>query len=315
MIPMDRLETMAVFVAVADLRGFAPAARRLGLSPSAVTRMIAALEDRLSIHLLQRTTRSVTLTDAGARYLESARRILSAVEEADAAARAERSEPTGRLVVAAPSSFGRLQVAPLLSEFLARYPAVRGELTLTDRLVNLLEEGVDVAVRIGHLDDSSFRVRAVGVTRRVLVASPAYLAQRGRPRTPAELAGHALIQFTSLQPTPEWTFAQAGALERVSLSPALVTNSADVAVEHAERGGGLAQVLAYQALAGLRAGRLSLVLSAYEQAPVPIQLVYPGARLISASVRAFIELAVATRAWDFVALPDPRRGPADGPGA
>jgi DNA-binding transcriptional LysR family regulator len=175
MITVDRLEAMTTFVAVADRRSFAAAARQLGISASAVTRIVAALEAHLGIRLLQRTTRSVTLTDAGARYLDSARSILSALSDAESSARAESIVPTGRLVVAAPLVFGRREVAPLLSTFLARYPDVTAELTLADRFVNLLEEGVDVAVRIGLLADSSLRVRVVGRTRRVLVASPYYL--------------------------------------------------------------------------------------------------------------------------------------------
>jgi DNA-binding transcriptional LysR family regulator len=296
---------MSVFIAVAELRGFAPAARRLGLSPSAVTRMVAALEERLSIRLLQRTTRSVTLTDAGARYLESARRILAAIDDAERAARAERTEPMGRFVVAAPSTFGRREVAPLMSDFLARYPAVFGELTLSDRLVNLVEEGVDLAVRIGHLDDSSARGRVVGYTRRVVVGSPVYLARRRRPRSPRELGSHTLIHFSSLGVAHEWRFHRGGLEERVAIRPAFVTNSADAAVGHAERGGGLTMVLAYQAAEAIQAGRLEVVLAKQEPPPLPIQLVYPGSRLVSANVKAFIELTRETRSWDFVDLPAP----------
>jgi DNA-binding transcriptional LysR family regulator len=299
---MDRLDAMTAFVTVADLRGFAPAARRLGVSPSAVTRMVAALEERLEIRLLQRTTRSVTLTDAGARYLERARRILADVGEAEDSARAERSVPAGRLVVAAPSVFGRREVAPLMCEFLARYPAVSGELTLADRMVNLVEEGVDVAVRIGVLQDSSLHARRVGETRRVVVGAPAYFARRKKPRVPDDLAAHAIIQFTSLTPIPEWRFVRGNEEQRVSFSPRFVTNSADAAIGHAERGGGLTMVLAYQVIDALQAGRLEVVLPKYEPPPRPIQLVYPGSRLLSANIRAFIELAVTTRDWSFVEL-------------
>ncbi len=302
MIAMDRLDAMAVFVAVAELRGFAPAARRLGLSPSAVTRMVAALEERLSIQLLQRTTRAVSLTDAGARYLESARRILAAVDEAEGAARAERVEPTGRFVVTAPRAFGGREVAPLICDFLARHPSVTGTLTLDDRLINLVEDGVDLAVRIGNLEDSSLRVRIVGKTRRVVVASPGYLARRKRPRHPDDLAAHQIIQFSALTAAPEWRFTRNGADLRAALRPGFITNSADAAIGHAERGGGLAMVLAYQVVDAVRAGRLEIVLPRFEPPPLPIQLIYPAARLVSANVRAFIELAVATRSWDFVEL-------------
>ena len=163
---MDRLEAMTAFVAVTDLKGFAPAARRLGLSPSAVTRAVAALEDHLGVRLLQRTTRTVTLTDVGARYLERARFILAELEEADGSAQAERARPAGRLVVAAPLVFGRLHVAPLMCSFLNRYPEVTGALELSDRTVNLVEDGIDVAVRIGRLADSNLIARPMGTTRR-----------------------------------------------------------------------------------------------------------------------------------------------------
>src|SRR6266436_8034150 len=163
---MDRIDAMQAFVAVADLQGFAPAARKLGLSPSAVTRLVAALEDRLGARLLQRTTRQVALTDAGARYLERARRILADVEEAEGSAEGEQTRPGGRLVVSAPVGFGRLHVSPVVTAYLKRYPEVFGELRLADRIVNLVEDGVDLAVRIGHLPDSSLVARHVGEMRR-----------------------------------------------------------------------------------------------------------------------------------------------------
>src|SRR6201991_1280597 len=181
---MDRLDAMQAFTAVADLRGFAPAARKLKLSPPAVTRLIAALEEHLGVRLLQRTTRSVTLTDTGSRYLERARRILADVEEAELSAQAERIQPSGRLVVSAPIGFGRIHVSPIMSTYLKRYPDVSGELRLSDRMINLVEDGVDLAVRIGHLADSSLVARNVGDMRRIAVASKDYLRRRGEPGTP-----------------------------------------------------------------------------------------------------------------------------------
>lgn len=299
---MDRIDAMAAFVSVAELRGFAPAARRLGRSRPAVTRLVAMLEEHLGVRLLNRTTRSVALTDAGARYLTRARTILAELADADASARAERSEPFGRFVVAAPSVFGLREVAPLMSDFLAQHPRVSGELTLSDRLVNLAEEGVDVAVRIGVLEDSSLRARPVGATRRVLIASPAYLTKHKRLRQPSQLSSHATIQFTSLTPLPEWRFFRAGKEERLSIQPAFVTNSAEAAIGHAERGFGLALVLAYQVVDRLRAGSLQIVLPRFEPPPSPIQLVYQGGRHPSAGIRAFIAFTLATRKWDFVGL-------------
>src|ERR1700745_2912237 len=181
---MDRIDAMQAFVAVADLKGFAPAARKLGLSPSAVTRLIAALEDRLGARLLQRTTRAVTLTDGGSRYLERVRRILADVEEAEGSAEGERTRPGGRLVVSAPVGFGRLHVSPVMSAYLKRYPEVTGELRLADRMINLVEDGVDLAIRIGHLADSSLVARHAGEMRRIVVASHDYLREHGEPATP-----------------------------------------------------------------------------------------------------------------------------------
>ncbi len=297
---MDRLDAMVAFVAVADLQGFGAAARRLRLSPSAVTRLIASLEERLEIRLLQRTTRSVTLTDAGSRYLARARRILADVEQAEGAARSEHREPTGRLVVAAPLMFGRLHVAPLLCTYLLRYPGVVGELTLSDAVASLVEESIDVAVRIGPLADSSLLARKVGETRRVVVAAPRYLERRGTPRTPSELHGHDLIQFTRITPTTDWRFFERGKSVSVAFSPTFVTNSADAAVGHAELGGGLTMTLLYQVAQAVRAGTLAVVLPDHEPPPLPIQLVHGPGRLTAATLTAFIDLVREVCDWRFL---------------
>jgi DNA-binding transcriptional LysR family regulator len=292
---MDRIDAMAAFVAVADLEGFAPAARKLGLSPSNVTRLIAALEERLGARLLQRTTRSVTLTDVGARYLERARRILADVEEAEISAQAERTRPSGRLVVSAPIGFGRLHVSPVMSAYLQRHPEVSGELRLSDQMVNLVEDGVDLAVRIGHLADSSLVARSVGDMRRIVVASKDYLARRGEPKAPTYIAGHDTIQFGA----SDWDFIEDGREVRVPCTPRFITNSADAAIWHAEQGGGLTRVLAYQAAAAIEAGRLKIVLAKFEQPPLPIHIVYPTSRLLSAKVRTFVDLVVEVSDWKF----------------
>ncbi len=298
---MDRLEAMTVFAAVAEERGFSAAARRLKMSASAVTRLVAALEEHLGIALLTRTTRTVNLTDAGMRYLDQTRRILAAVDEAESRARAEVTQPTGHFVVAAPTVFGRLQVAPLMCEFLEANPTVTGELTLADRIINLMEEGVDVAVRIGELEDSTLRARLVGKTRRVLVASPDYLGAHKRIRKPSDLLGHRLIHFTSLGRTPEWNFCRDSSDERLAFKPMYTTNSADAAIGHAERDGGIARLLSYQVVEAVKAGRLKILLPKFELPPLPIHLVYPASRLRSASLRAFVELAMA-RPWQFCDL-------------
>jgi DNA-binding transcriptional LysR family regulator len=295
---MNRLEAMVAFVQVADLRGFAPAARRLGLSPSVITRQVAGLEDHLGIRLFERTTRSVSLTDAGERYLERVRRILAELDEAEASAQAERRAPTGRFVVAAPLLFGRLHVAPLLGEYVRRHAAVAVELTLADRPVHLVDEGVDVAVRIGTLADSSLRAKKVGETRRVIVASPAYLRRRGTPRAPTELPAHDLVHFTGL----DWG---------VPVSPRFACNSADVVLARVEAGDGLGMLMGYQAAAGIAAGRLRTVLVEHEPPPAPIQLVHPAGRFVSAKLRAFVELVEEKARWTFVdlgsGLREPRR--------
>ncbi|MDA9407677.1 LysR family transcriptional regulator [Bradyrhizobium sp. CCBAU 45384] len=293
---MDRLDAMRVFITVADLRGFAPAARKLRLSPSAVTRLIAALEEHLGARLLQRTTRQVRLTDVGRRYLERARRILADVEEADGAAREERNRPSGRLVVSAPVGFGRLHVGSVMTDYLKRYPEVAAELRLSDNLVNLVEDAVDAAVRIGHLADSSLVARQVGEMRRITVATPGYLKRHGEPRTPQALSEHQTIQFG---PSASWQFMQDGRGIEVTPSPRFISNSADAALQYAEAGGGITRVLAYQAAEGLKRGRLKVLLAKYEQPALPIHIVYPTSRLLSAKVRAFIDLVVETTDWKF----------------
>ncbi|CCD98632.1 LysR family transcriptional regulator [Bradyrhizobium sp. STM 3809] len=293
---MDRIDAMQAFVTVAELNGFAPAARRLKLSPSAVTRLVAGLEEHLGVRLLQRTTRSVTLTDAGRRYLERTRRILTDLEEAELAAASERLQPIGRLVVSAPVGFGRLHVGPVMAAYLGRYAEVAAELRLEDRQINLVEDGVDCAVRIGHLDDSSLVARQVGSMRRIVVGAPAYFKTHGEPRTPEALAKHQSIQFG---PNDQWRFVKDGRDLPITVRPRLVTNNADAAIQYAEAGGGVTRVMAYQAAEMLRSGRLKRVLTRYEPPPVPIHIVFPSSRLLSAKVRAFVDLVIETCNWRF----------------
>jgi DNA-binding transcriptional LysR family regulator len=296
---MDRIDAMRAFVAVADLQGFAPAARKLALSPSAVTRLIARLEDRLGARLLQRTTRKVALTDAGARYLERARRILADLEEAEDSVESERTRPGGRLVVSAPIGFGRLHVSPVVSAYLKRFPEVGADLRLSDRMINLVEDGVDLAVRIGHLPDSTLVARHVGEMRRIVVASTGYLKARGEPKRPEEIAAHDTIQFGAMTASPDWRFVEDGRDVRISPVPRFSSNSADAAIQYAEQDGGLTRVLFYQAAASLKAGRLKIVLEKFEQPPLPIHIVYPTSRLLSAKVRTFIDLVTEISDWHF----------------
>lgn len=299
---MDRHATLLAFVSVVDAGGFAPAARRLGRSPAAVTRLVAALEARLGVRLLARTTRAVTPTDAGQRYLERARALLAAFDEADEAVQDERSQARGHLVVAAPLLFGRLHVAPLLAGFLADEPRVSAELRLGDHYAQLIEERIDVAVRIGPLADSTLVARPVGSVRRVLVAAPDYLARHGHPQTPAALAGHELIACTALTSAAEWAFGDEARALRVPIAPRLRSNSADAALLYAERGGGITALLSYQVAEAVRAGRLVSVLGSFAPPPLPVHLVYPSARGLPARTRRFIDRVVTQADWQFADL-------------
>jgi DNA-binding transcriptional LysR family regulator len=235
----------------------------------------------------------------GVRYLERIRRILADVEEAEGSVRDERTRPSGRLVVSAPLGFGRLHVSPVMSAYLARYPEVSGELRLSDRMINLVEDGVDLATRIGDLPDSTLVARHVGQTRRVVVASTAYLEQRGEPKTPEEIGSRETIHFGPTTAPPDWRFVENGHEMRIACTPRFITSSSDAAIQYAEQGGGLTRVLAYQAAAAIKAGRLKIVLEKFEVPPLPIHLVYPTSRLLSAKVREFVDLVVESTDWRF----------------
>lgn len=289
---MDRLQAMEVFIAVAEEEGFAPAARRLALSPPVVTRAIASLEARIGTRLLHRTTRSVRLTGAGTRYLEDCRRILSEIDEAEETAAGAHREPQGQLSITASVLFGRMYVAPLLLDFLDRHPRVSARTLFVDRVVNLMEEGVDVAVRIAHLPDSGMKALKVGTVRHIVCASPAYLAEHGVPQEPADLRRHGTIVFQGVTPMPVWVFRDGGSEEvRIRTSPRLEVNTAEMAIAAALEGHGLTRVLSYMVAPELAAGRLEIVLAAYEPAPVPIHLVHREGRHASARVRAFVDHA------------------------
>ena len=288
---MDHLDSLKVFVAVADAHGFAPAARRLQLSAPAVTRAIAALEQRLGAQLLQRSTRSIRLTDIGERFLGDCRRILADLSEAEASARGAHAAPQGALAITASSMFGRLHVAPIALDFLARHPLVTIRGVFVDRVVHLMDEGFDVAVRIARLPDSGLTAVRVGSMRAVVVGSPAYLAERGRPNSPADLAAHDAIGFSQTGGlAPPWSFT--GASDAAQPRIRLVTNAGEVAIDAAVRGRGLARAMRYQVDADVRAGRLNIVLSEFEPEPIPVHLVHVAGRMAPAKLRAFIDFAV-----------------------
>jgi DNA-binding transcriptional LysR family regulator len=286
---MDRLETMRAFVAVASLSSFAEAARQLRLSPSVVTRSVAELEDRLGLVLLNRTTRSVRLTERGAIFLDSCRQVLEDIEGAERRVRGEDAEPRGSLKVAAPILFGRLHVLPIITRILTKHPGLTVHLTLSDRNVHLAEESVDVAVRVGDLADSSMMAIRLGSVSRVLVASPGYLERRGMPKAPNDLSAHDIIAFESLDATNEWRFGPTGKLVRVE--PRLTVNSADAAIAAAEAGLGISRTLSYQVMASVLAGRLVPLLVSFTAEKLPVSAIYPARRIASTNLGAFIKSA------------------------
>ena len=284
---MDRLREIEVFAEIADAGSLAEAGRRLRLSPPAVTRILAGLEERLGVRLIQRTTRRLSLTEAGLRFHEAAQALLSELEAAERDASGFDRTPRGRIAITASASFGRMAVAPVLAEFLAEHPQVRGALFLWDRVVNLVEEGIDLAVRIGSLPDMGFIATQIGWVRRLLVASPAYLARMGVPETPEALADHRLIAFRGLLPTDRIAFA--GGSQRVS--PWLELNDAAAALALAEAGHGIAVALSYMTAEAERAGRLVEVLASDATPARQVHLVWPEGRLPTQAVRAFIDHA------------------------
>jgi len=289
---MDRLQLMIVFVAVAEEESFAGAARRLAMSPPAVTRAVAALEGRLGARLFNRTTRYVRTTEAGQRYLDDARQVIAAADEADEAVAGINAAPRGHFTVTAPVLFGRMYVMPGIVDYLQRYPETEVTALFLDRIVNLLEEGVDVGIRIGELPDSTYKALRVGQIRRVLCASPAYLATHGIPQSPQDLPDHTLIAASSVTPTVEWRFAGMGGAINVRIKPRLTVSSNDAAIEAATRGLGITRLLSYQIAPHLQAGTLQIVLGEFELAPLPIHVIHRESRHASAKIRAFVDLMV-----------------------
>ncbi len=290
---MDRLRSMAIFVGVAEENGFAPAARRLGISPPSVTRAITELETRLGCRLLHRTTRSVRLTEAGERYLADCRRILSDVEAAEGQAAGLHATPGGSVSVTASVMFGGRVLTPILRDLLDRYPEVSVTTLFVDRVAHLMDEGIDVAVRIGELPDSSLSAIRVGAVRRVLCAAPDYFARQGRPRAPEDLAEHVLIDFVNMTPGGEWAFEKDGRTQAHRPHAQLRLNTADAAIVAARAGGGITRVLSYMIAPDLVSGALERVLEDFEPAPVPIHVVHKEAGQTSARVRAVVDHLVA----------------------
>ena len=286
---MDRFESMQVLVAAVDAGSLSAAGRRLGMPLATVSRKVSELEAQLKTRLLNRTSRKVTLTEAGELYVAASRRILDEVHEAERAASGEYSAPKGDLVITAPVVFGRLHVLPVVTDFLKAHPEIDIRLLLSDRLAALLEERIDVAVRIGELPDSSLIAARVGSIRHVVCASPAYFAARGRPARPADLATHDCITFEGLASPRAWNIGKRG--DSVVVHSRLVVNTAEAAIDAAIAGLGITRVLSYQVAGTVAAGKLVLVLRDFEPPPWPVSLVFAGQRLSPQKLRAFLSFA------------------------
>lgn len=289
---MDKFQLITAFVAVVDTQGFAAAARKLSMSPPAVTRAINELEASLGLRLLTRTTRTVKVTEAGERYVQDCRRILAELQEADASVGGLHAAPRGRLQITAPVLFGNHYVTPIVTEYLDRYPEVTASCVFLDRVVNLLDEGIDVAIRIGELADSSMQAIRVGQVRRVICAAPNYLAQHGIPINPDDLQQHRIISASSVTPNPEWKLIEAGKIRAIRLQARMITTTNDSAINAALNNFGLTRLLSYQIATHLQAGRLKTVLSEFEPAPLPVHVVHREGRHAPQRVRSFIDLVV-----------------------
>jgi DNA-binding transcriptional LysR family regulator len=286
---MDRWQAMRIFARVAETGSFAETARSMHMSAPAVTRAVASLEEVIGTRLFVRTTRSVKLTEAGTRYFEDCRRILADITEAEAAAAGSFSTPAGTLSVTASALFGQMYVLPIATEYLDSYPTMGARTFFVDRPVNIVEEGMDVAVRIGHLPDSGFAAIKVGTVRRVICGSPDYFDRFGIPIIPMDLKDHRIVASTSAWASPEWRFAQD---QRITVQPSLHCNTNEAAIQTARSGWGLTRVLHYQVGPALVEGDLQIVLGDYEEPPLPIHVLHPEGRHAPAKVRAFVDLAV-----------------------
>lgn len=290
---MDRFQEMQVFVAVADEQSFSSAARRLSMSAPSVTRAVAALEERIGTRLLARTTRSLHITEAGQRYLEDCRRILAELEEAEESAAGSHAVARGQLNVTAPVLFGELFVTPLLVDYLDQYPQVQANALLVDRVVNMAEEDIDVAIRIGDLPENNLHRVKVGAVRRVICASPGFLAVQGRPRHPNDLRDVSVVMAASSTLVSDWQFMGPEGAITVRPQPRLVVSAIQAAIRAACDGWGLTRVLSYQVARQVEAGELEIVLDDYELPLLPIHVVYQGERKLSAKIRTFVDFCAS----------------------
>ncbi|PTX72298.1 LysR family transcriptional regulator [Sulfitobacter mediterraneus] len=282
---------MEVFAAINDTGSFVQASNRLRMSPPAVTRAMNALEDRLGVQLMTRSTRQLTLTDAGARFLIATRQLLAEIETAEKLAVGEEGVAQGHLTVSASLAFSRMIAAPVIRSFLASHPRISVSLIAVDRVTNIVEEGIDVAIRIGELPDSSLMAKRLGVVRRLFVASPEYLERRGTPMDPSELKLHSIIGFTGIMPSHDWHYKHGKSRGHVQLHPRFEVNDATTALTAATAGEGITMALSYMIADEIRSGHLAPVLVDYLPPAEPIHLVYPQSKIVAPKVRAFVDFA------------------------
>jgi DNA-binding transcriptional LysR family regulator len=288
---MDRLEAMSALLAAVEAGSLSGASRKLGMPLATVSRKVSELETHLRTRLVTRTSRRLILTDAGRSYVAACKRILDDVREAERAAAGEYSAPKGELIIAAPIVFGRLHVLPVVLEFLKTYPEIDVRLTLADRVVNLQEDHVDLAVRIGELPDSSLVAMRVGSIGRVVCGSPAYFAERGTPKRPNELSKHDCITFNGLTSPEAWIFPSGKGNISVAVHSRLIVNTAEAAIDAAITGLGITRVLSYQVADAMRTGALLLALREFEPPPVPVSLVHAGRGRLALKLRAILDFA------------------------
>lgn len=286
---LDKLNAMKTFLRIVDGGSLTAAAEALGTSLPTVVRTLASLEESLGVRLLNRTTRKITLTDEGRYYLERCRRILSDIEDAELAISDQQTEPKGKISITAPVMFGNLHVTPIITRFMKHYRQINVEMVFLDRVVNLLDEGIDVAVRIGHLDYSSMVARQVGEIRQVVCASPELIEQTGSPKQPADLASYNCIRVTALAPGPAWHFHKDGKHLTVPVIDSLVCNQIDAAITACTEGIGFGLFLSYQVEHLVREKKLSYVLTDYEPPPIPVNVVYAHPRQMSNRIRIFVD--------------------------
>ncbi len=300
---MDRFDAIRTLLAAVDGGSLSAASRALGMPLPTVSRKVSELEAHLGTQMVVRTSRKLLLTDAGSAFVQASRRVLSDLDEAERAASGEYQAPRGELLITAPIMFGKLHILPVVLEFLRAYPDVNVRLVMADTVIDLLDSHVDVAARLGRLPDSGLVATRVGEVRWITCASPGYLAQRGTPEIPADLAGHDCLAFEGLQTSRSWSFGPGTGQQPIAIRPRLAVNTAEALIEAAADGLGVVRMMSYQAAAALREGRLVRLLHAYEPEAIPVHLVHTGPALLPLKLRAFLDFAGPRVRQALAALP------------